>query len=62
MTMDTLIKEKQLTRLPYIFRGLVHYHHGKTGQYEGRHGAGESENSTAWPADNSKWSESPGMA
>ena len=28
MTTVILIKEKYLIRVAYIFRGLVHYHHG----------------------------------
>ena len=37
--MATLIKEKHYIRMAYIFRNLVHYHHGAAWWPAGRHGA-----------------------
>ena len=58
MTMTTLKKDKHLTGVVYVFRGLVHYHHGTTWWHAGVHGAEKgAEISTSWPAGNRKWSE-----
>jgi hypothetical protein len=48
--MATHIKENTQLGLPYTFRGLVHYHHGRKHWYIGRHGTREvAEGSTSWP-------------
>ena len=39
--MTTLIKENHLIEVAYIFRDLVHYHHGVAWCRAGRHGPGE---------------------
>jgi hypothetical protein len=39
MTKTTLTQANISLGLPYRFRGLVHYHHGR--KHGGRHGGGE---------------------
>ena len=58
MTMATLIKEKHLVGVAYIFRDLVQSHLGGTWWLAGRQDAGEAaECPTSWLAGNRKWSE-----
>ena len=50
-------KGKALTGMAYIFKCLVHYHHGVTWWHAGRHGAGEvAKCPTSCLAGSRKWS------
>ena len=62
MTKATLIKEKHLIGVTYIWRGLVHYHHGAAWWHAGRHGAREAKSPVTWLAGKRKWPETQGVA
>ena len=49
-------KGKHLIGVPYCFRGLAHYHHGRTWQHVGRQVGEASVCSTSWSTGNRKWS------